>query len=294
MALLSNFHDAGRELPTASSEFSIWCRVLQPDEGGDVFDAPKHLSRAEMDRLTAELAAADRTRDPHAVVNAMGMQIRAVAEREDGVGEGLMINRLPRSILAAPPGITAVASGPLADTQTFLYVPPSGDTTVQLGPVTTCGDVITSGFRAEPLPADLAPPRPGPPLPADPPGLVWRWYLVPVVGTGTNHDPYQAETLGRGGSAVLPSREDGHPKHEVALVLVNSPDHSALESDPRIYPIGDLTDLDRPVDELENAKRAWIEAVTDLRQVSADGLVRQVVRRLGQQLDDGFDENHWR
>lgn len=124
--------------------------------------------------------------------------------------------------------------------------------------------------------------------------------MVPIVGSGTFEDPYRAETLGRRGSgAVMPSHEEGHPrhghpKHDVALVIVSSDDHGPLASDPRIYPVGDLVDLDRPVAGLDDAKCAWIDAVTEHRQISSDGSVRDVVRRLGQQLQADFDEgNYW-
>ena len=300
MALISNFHDEARELSTASSEFSVFVRVLGLDENVLVFDAPHHLSSIEMQQLTSELTAADRA--PVTMVHALAGWLRTVAARDPNVGRGLMINYLPRSALAPGQAFTAIASGPLADVQTFLYVPPSGDTTVQLGPVTTCGGGVMSGFRSEPIPPeDEPPPRPGPTLPDDPPGLVRRWYLVPVAGSGTNDDPYHAETLGRGGSALLPSHpsdhpRQGHPKHDVALVLVSSDDHGPLEADPRIYPIADLTDLDLPVAELDATKRAWIESVTDVRGVAVadDGPVRDAVRRLGQQLEPDFDEkNFW-
>ena len=114
------------------------------------------------------------------MVQALGDQIRSVSNRADAVGEGLMISVLPRATLGSAPGILAVASGPLADAQTFLYVPPSGDTTVQLGPVTTCGGGIAR-FEAKPLPADYERPAPPPTLASDPPGHARRWYLAPVV-----------------------------------------------------------------------------------------------------------------
>jgi hypothetical protein len=185
-----------------------------------------------MDRLTADLAAADRARDRDALINIMGSQIRDVADRADGVGKGLMINRLPRTSLTTSPEVIALAGGPQGDAQTFLYVPPSGETAVQLGPVSTCGTEIMSGFRAEPLPPGTDPPRPGPTLPTDPPGLIRRWYLAPIIGSGTVDDPYGVETLGRGGSFVIPTYEQGHPKHghpkhDVALALVSSDDHGA-------------------------------------------------------------------
>lgn len=296
LALISNFHDGQRELPTASTEFSLLVRILRAEVL--VFDTPNHLASDETQQLTNELAAEHR--DPVAIVNALARRVRMVAARDQNVGEGLMINYLPRSALASPDGFMAMAGGPLADAQTFLYVPPSGDTTVQLGPVATCGGGVMSGFRAEPIPPDAEPPpRPGPTLPDDPPGLVRRWYLVPVAGTGTSDDPYRAETLGRGGSALLPSHPEGHPRHghpryDLALVLVSSDDHGPLEADPQIYPVADLIDLDVPVGELDVTKHAWIERITEARQVAADGLARDVVRRLGQQLEPDFnEENYW-
>jgi hypothetical protein len=301
--LISNFHDSsGEEQTTVSDTFSVWVGALQEGKGGVfVFEAPRHLSPDEKTRLIAELAYANRARDRDAMVNAMAGAVIAVAERDEGVGKGLMINCLPRSSLGSPPRIMALASMP-SDAQTFLYVPPSGDTVVQLGPVTTCGGGISKDFRAEPLPADEPPiPWPGPTLPDDPPGLVRRWYLAPIIleQDGPFGDAYSVETYGRGGSFVIPTHEEGHarhgdPEHDVALALVSSDDHGPLEADERIYPIADLTDLDRQVDEMDGTKRAWIDAVAQHRQVSTDGSVREVVRRLGQQLQPDFDESkHW-
>jgi hypothetical protein len=295
LALISNFHDdEGAELDRVTDEFSLQTRILQEGEGGYVLDVPHHLTRGEMDSLTEKLATADWARDARALAAFMGEQIKAVAARDDGVGEGLMITSLPRASLVAGPGMFTAASGPLADIQTFLYIPPSGDTVVQLGPVTTCGGVVTQNFRAGPPPPDLTFPKPGPTLPEDPPGLVRRWYLVPIVGSGVESDPYRAETHGRGGSPVMPSDQEGRPKYDVALVVVSSQDHGQLESDPRIFPVGDLLDLDRLVGALSDEKHDWIEAVTQHRGVSLEGSVRDVLRRLGQQLQADFDEtNYW-
>jgi hypothetical protein len=265
-----------------------------------IFDAPHHLSESEREQLKADLLEADSARDLPAMVSILGGTVRGVAARDDGVGQGLMINCLPRATLGTTE-LMVVASEPLADAQTFLYVPPSGDTTIQLGPVSTCGGSILSGFRAEPIP----PGTPAPTIPSeasfpdDPPGLVRRWYLVPIAGSGTRDDAYRAETLGRGGSAVIPSHGEGHPrhghpKHDVALALVSSDDHGPLEADPRIFPIADLADLDLPVVDLDGNKLAWITTVAEVREVSTEGLVRDVVRRVGRQLEPEFDETqHW-
>src|SRR5204862_3896275 len=124
-------------------------------------------------------------RDLTAMVNILGGTVRGVAARDEGVGEGLMINCLPQTTLGTTE-LMVVASEPLPDAQTFLYVPPSGDTTIQLGPISTCGGTIISGFRAEPIPPGTPPPMipSEASLPDDPPGLVRRWYLVPIAGTG--------------------------------------------------------------------------------------------------------------
>jgi hypothetical protein len=299
-AVVSNFHDEERELANPASEFSLQTRILDKDEGVFIFDAPHHLSESEREQLKADLLEADSARDLPAMVSILGGTVRGVAARDDGVGQGLMINCLPRATLGTTE-LMVVASEPLADAQTFLYVPPSGDTTIQLGPVSTCGGTIMSGFQAGAIPPGT-PPTQIPSevsLPDDPPGLVRRWYLVPIAGSGTGDDPYHAETLGRGGSAVIPSHGEGHPrhghpKHDVALVLVSSDDHGPLEADPRIFPIADLADLDLQVADLAADKLAWITAVAGLRQVSVDGLARDVVRRLGRQLEPEFDETqHW-
>jgi hypothetical protein len=291
LACLSNFHDhEGRELEQVQTSFSRFLRVLAPGEGGFLFDAPRHLDATERSALLARLAAADAARSVEGLVEALADQVHAVASRDPGVGHGLMINILPRRALGEPGGMTALASGPLADAQTFLYVPPSGDTTVQLGPVSTCGGTIMSGFRAEPLSSAPDASSSTPAAPGDPADLVRRWYLAPIVGTGTTDDPYRAETLGRGGSALIPSREDGRPRHPVALVLVASRDHSALEDDERLQPLADLTDLDAPTTALPESRRTWLVSAARGRGVSVEGRARDVLRRIGQQLDSDFDE----
>ena len=48
VACVSDFHNPdGREFSSAQDQFSIWLRVLQPGEGGFVWDAPHHLNESE-------------------------------------------------------------------------------------------------------------------------------------------------------------------------------------------------------------------------------------------------------
>lgn len=295
LAGISNFHDAdGRELDTVQDRFSIFLRVLPPGGGGFVFDLPRHLSQPETDQLAARLEAADRVRSVETLVEILANQIHAVADRDPGVGRGLMISILPRRGLGDPSGFTALAGGPTAEAQTFLYVPPSGDTTIQLGPVATCGNGVIAGFRSEPIPDGRERPATPPTLPQDPPGLVRRWYLVPVAGSGTHDDPYRAETLGHSASAHLPSREDGHPRHAVALAVVSAVNHKELEDHPEIQPLADLADLDAQVADLPAKKHRWLEAVAEIRGVPLEGRARDVIRRIGEQLEPGFNEaGYW-
>jgi hypothetical protein len=275
------------------AEFSVWLRLLAPEDGGFVWDAPQHLTHTERSDLAARLAAADARRSVEGLVQILAEQVRAVADRDQGVGRGLMISVLPRAALGNASEFVAIASGPLADAQTFLYVPPSGDTTIQLGPVTTCGGSILSGFRAEPPSPDSKRPSMPQERRDDPPGLIRRWYLAPIVGRGTTDDPFHAETLGHGGSALIPSRADGHPRHAHALVLVSSTQHADLEADPGILPLADLSDLDTDVSDLPAEKRAWLIAAAESRGVSSDGLAREIVRRIGELLEPTFDERGW-
>jgi hypothetical protein len=150
--VVSNFHDGrGHELPAAADEFDVALHIMQPGDAGFFWAAPDHLTAAEREALKGQLGAADAQRSVEALVEILAAQVLAVSDRDEGVGRGLMINVLPRAALGDPGEISVVASGPIADSQTFLYVPPSGDTTVQLGPVARCGGGIMSDFRSEPI-----------------------------------------------------------------------------------------------------------------------------------------------
>jgi hypothetical protein len=295
LATISNFHDGeGKELPDVNDEFGIWLRPLLPGEGGFVWAVPHHLSQAELALLTKRLASADSARSPLMIAEYLAGQIKTVATRDPGVGEGLMISVLPRASLGLVPGIMALAGPPDSESQSFLYVPPSGDTTIQLGPVTTCGGGVTSGFEAKPIPEDFELPTRPATLPEDPPGLVRRWYLAPIIGSGTEADPYMVETLGQGGSGPIESGADGRPCHERTVVLISSSDHSQLLADPRIQAICDLSDLDSEVGDVGQEKFGWIEAASAAHGVRDIGVVRDVLRQIGERYQENFDEaNFW-
>jgi hypothetical protein len=214
--------------------------------------------------------------------------VRTVAERNEYVGKGLMINVLPKASLTSA-GLH-VAGPPLAGAQTFLYVPRTGRSAVQLGPLMTCGGMVLSDFRAAPIAEERE--APAARLRRDQGTSVRRVYLAPITGTGTEHDPYRANVHGHNHSAVIPSDEKGHPLHRVALVLVSAEDHTQLEADPAIVPIADLADFDVLVDDLSLSRRERLASVAALYAVDTAGLVRAVVRRLGEVFQPDFHEDN--
>jgi hypothetical protein len=287
LACISNFHDAeGNELDSVRETFGLWIRALGEDEGGFLWPAGQRLEPGVREALLAEVSEADRQRSPQLLVEALGESVRAIAGRNEYVGKGLMINVLPRTSLRGD-GHMAVAGPPVSDTQTFLYVPPTGRNAVQLGPVATCGGMVLSDFRASPSPkSTVASSR------REPGTSVRRFYLAPIIGTGTEEDPYRAHVHGHNHSAVVPSDEQGHPLHRVALVIVSADDHAQLEDDPSIVPVADLADFDIPVEELPNDRKAKLEAAATRHGLEFTGLVREVVRRLGQVLQPDFHEDN--
>jgi hypothetical protein len=75
--------------------------------------------------------------------------VRAVAERNELVGRGLLISALPR--WAIHPGSTEtmlLASGPAWDELTFLHVPSDSDDPVMRGPLYVCEGRQMSNFQA--------------------------------------------------------------------------------------------------------------------------------------------------
>jgi hypothetical protein len=89
---ISNFHDSsGHELSETRNEFSIWLHVLPSDGSGFFWDAPHHLTDDDKAALKARLAAAHAQRSVEELAGALADQVLAVADRDDGVGCGLMI-----------------------------------------------------------------------------------------------------------------------------------------------------------------------------------------------------------
>jgi len=125
---------------------------------------------------------------------------------------------------------------------------------------------------------------------------VKRWYISPIIGTGTEDDPYRAKvgsaTLIRGHSAVIPTDVNGAPLFNFALVIVSADDHAPLiaDSDNDVFPNRTLGDS------LTSVERSLIKGVLDRRglpskwvdNVSTFG---ELLRTIGRFLDANFREN---
>jgi hypothetical protein len=126
-----------------------------------------------------------------------------------------------------------------------------------------------------------------------------RYYLAPIVGSGTMADPYRArvDLHSKNWSAVIPSKPDGTPRFAWALCIVAAADHSALEADALLDKLPNI-DLDRTLADLSAAQRTALatrlQALgVDTSGVSASTTMRQVLRRVGQTLAADFDEGQF-
>lgn len=151
LALISNFHRAGNELEEATDTFELAIRRLERGEGGHVMPIGARLSQPERDALTQRLAQHDSNAE--ALTAILIEEIRRVARENETVGRGMLINSLPRaSITAGQFGGVTLLSGPMEDTQTFLYLPPEDEQpTHHYGPTVVCGGTLMSNFTVTPL-----------------------------------------------------------------------------------------------------------------------------------------------
>jgi hypothetical protein len=126
-----------------------------------------------------------------------------------------------------------------------------------------------------------------------------RYYLAPIIGSGTLADPYRArvDVHVKNWSALIPSKPDGTPLFAWALCAVNAADHSALDADSLLDKLPQI-DLDRTLADLTAGQRAALASRlqalgVDTSGVSASTTLRQVLRRIGQTLVGDFDEDHF-
>ncbi len=122
-----------------------------------------------------------------------------------------------------------------------------------------------------------------------------RWYISPIIGTGTDDDPYRAKVANVAGIAGyvahIPTDSAGVPVSDWALVLVSAADHSLITSDPDVDVLPN-----RALDTVPtNSERTLVRAVLARRSVHRQTIdtaltFREFLRALGRQFDDTFDE----
>ena len=120
-----------------------------------------------------------------------------------------------------------------------------------------------------------------------------RPYLSPIIGTGTDADPYRPKvaTYPVAWAAVIAGQANGAPRLAWSLVIVNAPDLTALEADADLLSIPE-SDMSTPISSLNNPTRNRIQQGLDSRgiavTVTAHATVGALVEAIGQAQDPTF------
>lgn len=113
------------------------------------------------------------------------------------------------------------------------------------------------------------------------------YYVVPIVGKGSDRDPFRADLPpGTDHAAVIPSFKDGMPARDWALVY--SP-VAGLDTAPGVDPLPGLGDV--KVDALSAAQQTKLTETAARRGVTVDPAVQtvaDVVQAVGEKLDPAF------
>jgi len=126
-----------------------------------------------------------------------------------------------------------------------------------------------------------------------------RYYLSPIIGSGTKADPFRAKaatfTAVNVASIIPSSPLTGAPLFPWALVVVQAANHAPLLADTTLTPLPDLS-LDAILSTLSASQRAALFAALDAKAIDRQGLnnqsaYRAVIRRVGRHLTAPFDEN---
>lgn len=123
--------------------------------------------------------------------------------------------------------------------------------------------------------------------------MTLRYYICPVVGTGTRADPYRtgASLHDVASASVIPSRADGAPAFPWCLTLVDAADHAPLLADVALTPLPALKHAEAwSSAKADESAKVAVEAVKLGVVIPDAGDFREVVRRIGAALDRKFDE----
>ena len=123
-----------------------------------------------------------------------------------------------------------------------------------------------------------------------------RYYLSPIIGTGTEADPYRPKIADYGVSwaCVIQSNTAGHPAKAWCLVLVEASDQTTLLADadldgfPEVLLDSDLSKLSQPI------RNRISTALNKIGLTMPTGTFGDLVRVVGRALDLSFDVTHLR
>lgn len=122
-----------------------------------------------------------------------------------------------------------------------------------------------------------------------------RYYLAPVIGTGTVGDPYRLKignyVLSEGDRhvAFIPSKADGTPRFNWGLCVLDAADQTSALNDNQMFALPDKL-LDQTITNREaNAINTKLAQLGVTVTVSAGDTVRSILLRVGQWMDNNFD-----
>ena len=127
-----------------------------------------------------------------------------------------------------------------------------------------------------------------------------RYYLSPVVGDGTmgNHYRPALEDLvngeeGAAGSWEIAGSEDGTPKHQWALCVIDAQDHVRLRARHGVDALPDIT-LDATLNTLNSGQRTALLARLGVLGVDTSGITASstfidLLDRTGKHLNGNFN-----
>ena len=127
-----------------------------------------------------------------------------------------------------------------------------------------------------------------------------RYYISPIVGAGTEADPFRPKVADYGVSwagVIKSDQSTGRPRLPWCLVVVEADSHAAILADADIQALPALP-LDGKVAALGAAVRNRLASDLQSRGIdpaaltSADGY-RDVIRGIGRVLEANFDENRF-
>lgn len=123
-----------------------------------------------------------------------------------------------------------------------------------------------------------------------------RYYISDIIlVTGSDFDYYAPAVadLGVNWVGAIESGPDGKPLYTDCIVMVNTPNHAVLRSDPRIDSLPDFP-LDGKLNAINGPTKSNMDAALtrrgfDLTGINSSDGYRDVLQKIGQQRSAAFD-----